>query len=144
MILPVSLTAAGAAAVINFWLGVRCGQARTKEGVSVGDGGNDAVIRRMRAHSNFVEYTPFVLALIILIELATGTSTWLWAVMALFMLGRVLHALGMDANGFAKGRAIGTLLAMLTLVGLGLYAVAIPHLNAGSIEASETEAVPAS
>ncbi|HEV7232793.1 MAG TPA: MAPEG family protein, partial [Sphingorhabdus sp.] len=53
--LPVTLTIAAGAALVNIWLMVRCGQARTKESVSIGDGGNEFVIRRMRAHANFVE-----------------------------------------------------------------------------------------
>ncbi|MEY4268906.1 MAG: hypothetical protein RLZZ58_122, partial [Pseudomonadota bacterium] len=77
--LPISLTIAAAAALINIWLSIRVGQVRTKEKVFVGDGGNDAVVRRMRAHSNFVENTPFVLMLIVLLELACGQSVWLWA-----------------------------------------------------------------
>ena len=47
--LPVTLTIAAGAALVNIWLMIRCGQARTKESVSVGDGGNEFVIRRMRA-----------------------------------------------------------------------------------------------
>jgi uncharacterized protein len=126
MILPVTLVGAGLAALLNIWLAVRCGQTRTKENVMVGDGGNEALIRRMRAHANFNEFTPIVLILMGLIEYAQGTSTWLWVVMAIYMVGRILHALGMD--GFMKGRMIGTLTTMLTTAGLGLYAIAIPHL----------------
>jgi uncharacterized membrane protein YecN with MAPEG domain len=64
MILPVALSTAGGAALINLWLAIRVGQVRTKEKVSVGDGGNESVIRRMRAHSNFNEFTPIVLILL--------------------------------------------------------------------------------
>ncbi len=141
MILPVTLTAAGVAALINIWLAVRVGQVRTKEKVSVGDGGNDAVIRRMRAHSNFSEFTPIVLILIGALEYATGTSVWLWAVMAIFSLARIAHAFGMD--GWTPGRSIGTIITMLTTLGLALYAIAIPHLSAGQIESAPVEAVDA-
>jgi uncharacterized protein len=140
MILPITMSGAGAAALINFWLAMRCGQARTKENVMVGDGGNDLVMRRMRAHADFIEYTPIVLILILLVEMAKGTSTWLWAVMALYMLGRIAHAFGMD--GWMKGRMIGTMLAMLSMIGLGLYVVAIPHLSAGQVDAVDTEVLP--
>ncbi|MGK3946931.1 MAPEG family protein, partial [Streptomyces caeruleatus] len=70
MILPTTLTADGLAALINIWLAVRCGQTRGKEKVLIGDGGNEAMIRRMRAHSNFSEFTPIVLILIGVIEYA--------------------------------------------------------------------------
>ena len=130
MILPTALTAAGIAALINLWLAIRCGQVRTKSSISIGDGGNDALIRRMRAHSNFIEFTPIVLILIALVEYSAGTTTWLWAVMALYMLGRVAHGIGMDGAGpLEKGRMVGILITMLTTVGLGLYALAIPHLG---------------
>lgn len=121
LILPISLTAAAAAAFINVWLGFRVGQVRTSEKVSVGDGGNERVIRRMRAHANFAEFTPFVLILIVLLELATGSSMWLWIVMALYMIARIAHAFGMD--GAMPARQIGVIVTMLTLVGLAGYAV---------------------
>jgi hypothetical protein len=49
MILPIALTAAAAAAIVNLWLGIRIGQVRTREKISIGDGGNEALIRRMLA-----------------------------------------------------------------------------------------------
>lgn len=125
MILPITLTAAGCAALINLWLGIRIGQMRTKEKISIGDGGNDNLIRRMRAQSNFIEFTPIVLVLLGLVESASGTSTWLWVVAALYLIGRILHPLGMDADGFGKGRMIGTLTSMLTTLGLGIYAIVL-------------------
>src|SRR3546814_6042247 len=55
IILPISLTIAAGAALLNLWLALRVGRVRTKEKVFIGDGGNDLLTRRMRAHSNFVE-----------------------------------------------------------------------------------------
>lgn len=129
MILPISLSTAGAAALINIWLALRCGQVRTREKISIGDGGNEALTRRMRAHSNFVEFTPFILILIGLIEMANGTSTWLWIISSLYLIGRLAHGFGMDGND--KLRGAGIMVTLLTLAALGIYAVAIPHL-AGS------------
>ena len=130
MILPTTLTAVGIAALINLWLAIRCGQVRTSEKVSIGDGGNDAVIRRMRAHSNFAEFTPIVLILIAAIEYSTGTSLWLWAVMGIYMLGRLAHGIGMDGKGpLAGGRSVGILTTFIITLGLGIYALAIPHLT---------------
>lgn len=130
MILPITLAVAGAAALINIWLMIRVGQVRTSEKVSVGDGGNEKVIRRMRAHSNYIESAPFVLLLVAAIELASATSpTWLWIVGGLYLLGRVAHGVGMDDGKFGKGRMIGTIVTMLTLLGLGIYAISIPYLQ---------------
>lgn len=124
--LPVTLTIAAGAALVNIWLMIRCGQARTREKVSVGDGGNEFVIRRMRAHANFVESAPFVLILLAALEATGGTNGWLWGLGILYIVGRLAHGLGMDGGTFGKGRAVGitiTLLVMLGLAGWALWRV---------------------
>ena len=121
MILPTTLCFAAAAVLVNFWLGMRCGQVRSKEGISIGTGGSDLLERRMRAQLNFVENTPWVLFLIAGLELAGKGGQWLAIIGAIYMLGRVAHGLGMDGTGaFAKGRMVGTLITMLTLLGLAV------------------------
>ena len=123
MNLPLTLTMAAAAGLINLWLAIRIGQVRTSQKVSVGDGGNEFVIRRMRAQANFVEYTPFVLVLIGALECSGYAATWLWVVGVVYMIGRLAHGLGMDGGVFGIGRMIGTLTSMLTLLGLSGYAI---------------------
>ena len=119
--LPIALVTAGAAALLNFWLGLRVSRLRVSEKIMVGDGGNPRLLARMRAQLNFAEYAPLVLILIALVELARGTQAWLWGVALLFIVGRVLHAFGMD--GWLAGRAIGITTTMLTMLGLAGYAV---------------------
>ncbi len=146
MILPITLVAAAGAALVNIWLGVRIGQTRTREKISIGDGGNDALIRRMRAQANFVEFTPFVLILVGLVEFARGQSMWLWGVVILYLIARVLHALGMD--GWQPGRMAGVLVSMLTTLGLAIYALVIAFGSNGEIsqpipaDEAQTETVP--
>jgi uncharacterized membrane protein YecN with MAPEG domain len=135
IILPVTLATAAACALLNVWLAVRIGQVRRAEKVSIGDGGNPRLIARMRAQLNFVEYAPIVLILIGLIELAVGTETWLWAVAALFVFARILHAFGMD--GWMPGRGIGIAVTLLVTIGLAGYAAAIPYLSFGESETIE-------
>jgi uncharacterized protein len=138
MILPITLTAAGAAALINIWLAVRVGQKRIAGKVSIGDGGHPPLIARMRAHANFSEYTPYFLILVALIEMATGTSTWLWLVAGLYLLARIAHGIGMDVvDGQSRLRGIGILVTMLALLGLAIYAMAIPYLSVGQVTATE-------
>jgi uncharacterized membrane protein YecN with MAPEG domain len=119
--LPIALVTAGAAALLNFWLGLRVSRLRMSEKIMVGDGGNPRLLARMRAQLNFAEYAPLVLILIALVELARGTQAWLWGVALLFIVGRVLHAFGMD--GWKPGRMIGIATTMLTMLGLAAYAV---------------------
>lgn len=129
MVLPITLTITGAAALINIWLMIRVGQVRSSEKISIGDGGNEKVIRRMRAHSNFIESAPFVLLLVAGIELALGSSLWLWIVGGVFLLGRVAHGIGMDNARFAKGRVVGTIITILVLLGLAIAAIAVPYFT---------------
>ena len=126
IVLPITLTMAGAATLVNVWLANRVGQVRRAAKVSVGDGGNDALSRRMRAQANFVEYTPFFLILLALVELATGSATWLWGVGAVYILARLAHAFGMDRG--MRLRMTGIVLTMLILVGLAIYALVLPYL----------------
>ncbi len=125
MILPVTLTSASALAILTIWLMVRIGAIRRSEKILHGDGGNPALTRRMRAQLNFVESAPFVLALIVAIELSGKGGNWLAYVAGAYILGRVAHAIGMDSEGPAKLRMIGTLVTMLTLLGLAIVAMLI-------------------
>lgn len=129
IILPITLTAAGGAALINMWLAIRCGQVRTKHKINMGDGGNDAMIAAMRAQANHVEFTPFVLVLLAGIELAWGSPTWLWIVSGAYMAARVLHGLGMT-GAFKLGRPIGIMVTMLVTLALAGVAIAIPYMSA--------------
>lgn len=133
-ILPITLTIAGAAALLNLWLGLRISRLRRRHGVSIGHGGNSALAVRMRAHANFVEYTPFFLILLLLVELAHGSQAWLWLVAILFVLGRIVHAFGMDRPGANALRIVGMILTWLPLLGLGAYAIATPYFAPPEID----------
>lgn len=123
IMLPVTLAAAAAAAVLNIWLGLRIAALRNALQISVGDGGKESLQRRMRAQLNYVENTAFVLVLIAAIELAGRGGGWLAYVAAAYFIGRVAHGFGMDGGKAQVGRMVGTLVTML--VQLGLAAVAV-------------------
>ena len=123
MILTTTLSAAAAAAIINIWLIVRCGQVRVSAKIVHGDGGNPLLARRMRAHANFIENTPLVLILIGAIELAGKGGNWLPYVAAAYLLARVAHPIGMDRNDSNIFRAGGIIVTALTLIGLAAVAV---------------------
>lgn len=127
MILPITLTITGAAAIVNIWLAIRIVTIRLKAKVLTGDGGNALLTARMRAQLNFAEYTPIVLILIALIELARGTQTWLWAAGIIYILGRVLHPFGLDKQTAHPLRGVGILTTWVVLIGLAGYAISIPY-----------------
>lgn len=129
--LPITLTIAGALALINLWLSARVSRLRISQRVSIGDGGNPLLTTRMRAHANFIEYAPLFLILLGLIEMARGSETWLWAVAILFVLGRLLHAFGMDRPAPNALRIGGMMATYTPLLVLALFALAIPYLERG-------------
>lgn len=118
IVLPTTLALAAAAAITNIWLSIRIGALRQKHKVSVGDGGNEAIQRRMRAQLNFAENTFLVLVLVAAIELSGYGSWWLPLVAFAYAVGRILHGLGMDVGTLQWGRMVGTLVTMLTQLGL--------------------------
>jgi hypothetical protein len=99
---------------------------RVSENVLFGDGGDDAVLKRIRSHANFSEFVPLVLILVGLLE-AGGTGHGLVQGLLLALLvGRILHPIGMFAppnspRQFAcRGGGI-----LLTLASLGIAAIAL-------------------
>lgn len=124
-ILPITLCAAASAAAINIWLSIRIGMLRTARKISIGDGGDMELIARMRAQANFIENTPIMLVLIAVIELARTGNIYLMGVAGAFMLGRVAHGVGMDGGPLGALRGVGTLVTMLSQLGLAVWAVSI-------------------
>ena len=123
MLIPVTLAAAAGAALINIWLSIRIGRLRTAHKISVGDGGNEALNRRMRAQLNFAENVPLVLVLIAALEISGKGGALLLPVAGLFLFGRIAHGVGMDGGSLQVGRMIGTIVTLLTQLGLAIVSV---------------------
>ncbi|MDB5738087.1 MAG: GST-like protein [Sphingomonas bacterium] len=123
--LPVSLTFAGALALLNVWLGIRVTQVRVGGKILIGDGGHPRLLARMRAHANFIEYTPFMLILLALIEIAGAPRAWLWGIGILYVIARIAHAYGMERTTTNPFRAGGAIVTWLVLIGLGLWAIVL-------------------
>jgi uncharacterized membrane protein YecN with MAPEG domain len=124
-VLPITLSAAAAAALINFWLATRIAQVRTDQKISVGDGGNELLARRMRAQLNFAENVPLMLILVAAIELAGRGGLWLDVIAAAYLVGRVLHGIGMDGGKNGWGRTAGMATTMLGNLTLAVAAVLV-------------------
>lgn len=101
---------------------LRVGQKRMSQKISLGDGGDSALLARMRAHGNFIETAPLALIGLIAMAMLSATPLVLHIVGAVFTFGRVAHAHGMaQKNALGKGRAIGALLTVLTYMGMGFF-----------------------
>ncbi len=101
-------------------------QRRTKQ-IGIGDGGDRTAARMIRVHGNFCENAPFALALLILLPLL-GASGWtIHAVGALFLGGRIAHAVGLSGSaGTSLGRIAGMILTHAALIiGAGALLAAV-------------------
>ena len=122
VLVPVTLATAAACAFLNIWLGYRIAAFRQKFKVSVGDGGHDPLLRRMRAQANFVENAPFVLIMLGGLELS-GANRWaLVALGSLFILARIAHPIGMDGGDAVRWRRYGVMGSTLVTVALAVWA----------------------
>ncbi|GJE61382.1 MAPEG family protein [Methylobacterium trifolii] len=65
--------------------------------VLIGDGGEDALTRRIRAHGNFSEYVPLALVLVGLLEAHGAAPGLVRTLLVLLLLARLLHPVGMLA-----------------------------------------------
>ena len=83
----------------------------------------------MRAQANFIEHAPLTLILIGAVELAKGTTAWLWGLAALFLAARIAHALGMEGGSFQRFRGLGVMTSFLVEVVLAVIALKIVILG---------------
>jgi hypothetical protein len=123
-LLPITLATAAAAVFLNIWLGMRIGQFRARFKVSVGDGGHEPLLRRMRAQANYIESAPFVLILVAALEISDANRLGLAVLGAVYILVRIAHALGMEAADKRRFRQVGAMGTGLVMLVLGLWAIA--------------------
>jgi len=125
MTLTVTLLAAAAAVGLNIWLGYRIAQLREVHKVSVGDGGNEALLRRMRAQANYIENAPFFLILLGALELSGANRMFLAGTAIVFLVARVAHGIGMDGGDSKRWRTVGMIAQTIALIALAVDAAII-------------------
>jgi uncharacterized membrane protein YecN with MAPEG domain len=108
------------AGLLSLWLlvlSVRVIAIRS-QGISLGDGGNPVLLRRIRAHGNFAEYVPMILVMIGFLELSHFSALWIHLLGGTLVVSRLLHGYALSFNeSFKFGRIGGTALT-LTLLGV--------------------------
>lgn len=126
MLIPATLLTAGSLGLVFFVLGLRVVQRRLAGMVSMGDGGDPALLERIRAHGNFAEYVPFLLVLMAGIEMTAGHhSPWLWLTGGSLVLARISHAIGMSRPSPNAFRSVGVAVTFTLMIGLSLWALAL-------------------
>jgi len=104
--LPITSMVAALAAISLIALSLPVSLLRMKVGTEIGVGDDPALLRRIRAQGNFVEYVPLGLILLGLAEHRQVATALLWTIAALLVIGRALHAAGM-LSGLTPVRAAG-------------------------------------
>jgi len=112
-------------AILYVWLAFRVIGYRQSAKVSLGDNNDPELRQRIRTHSNFAEYAPFGIALLLLLELQ-GLPVWLVHLSGLSLFaGRLAHAIGLQPHPMNfKLRKTGMLLTFGQLVGTALVLLA--------------------
>jgi uncharacterized membrane protein YecN with MAPEG domain len=118
---------AGVNILILLVLAVLVIMGRRRHKIVLGDGGNTAFTRAVRAHANAAEYIPAALVgLVTLALFDPATPVWLIHAAGLSLtIGRLLHAFGLHAGALNLGRVLGVSLTLLSYVLIGgglLYA----------------------
>lgn len=113
---------AGLLALLYLVLSYRVVLMRDK--VSLGDGGDPVLQRRIRAHGNFSEYVPFILIMIGILELNHLPFYALNILGLTLLIARLLHGYSLSfTQSFKFGRFWGTALTFLLLLVCGLLCI---------------------
>ncbi|WP_288584429.1 MAPEG family protein [uncultured Methylobacterium sp.] len=78
---------------LSIWVMAR----RLSANVLHGDGGDAVLLHRARSQANFAEYVPLILIVVGLLEAHGGSRTLVHGLLAVLLVGRVLHPFGMTA-----------------------------------------------
>ena len=93
------------------------GRVRTREKIGFGDGGNEPMQRALRVQGNAVEDVPVVLVGLIGLGALAAPALLIHILGASFLLGRVLHAIGLGgSSGGSPGRMFGTLISLIVML----------------------------
>lgn len=94
---PTTAVYAALLSLLYIGLAARVVRLRVRLHISLGDGGDDRLLRAVRVHAHFAEYVPFALLLMLLLELNGTPAAALHAYGILLLLSRVVHAAGVGA-----------------------------------------------
>ena len=112
-------------AVIFLILTIKVVKIRKSAKVSIGDAGNLALQKAIRAQGNFCESTPIAVILLILAEASMASSLILHFCGIIFVLGRIFHAIAINSEKedfrFRVGGMVLSLTSIILLILLNLF-----------------------
>jgi uncharacterized membrane protein YecN with MAPEG domain len=102
-------------------LAVRVIAYRRSHKIGLGDGDDGELRKRIRVHGNAIEYLPFGLILLLLLELNQTAPLLLHVFGIVLILARLAHAWGVSRHGgISPGRMIGVVLTFAVLLAMAL------------------------
>lgn len=113
--LPHTLLFAGLCALLQCLLTALVIARRTQLGISLLDGGDKSLLKRIRAHGNFIETAPMALLLLALLEWHGFPTRAVTGFGAMLVLGRVLHAIGLINSHMPWARIAGMLMTVFVI-----------------------------
>jgi uncharacterized protein len=130
--LPVIATlTAGILILVQMALTIGVVLARRKARQSLSDGGHPDLLQAIRRHGNFAENAAIFIAGLALLELMGGDRMGIEVISAIFVLGRLSHALGLTlkppTNVFRSAGVISTVLVG-TALAVRLVSIALQNL----------------
>ena len=119
---PITTIYAALAGLFLFYLSLRVSLGRDKHKLSLGDGGEKDMIKRVRQQGNFTEYAPMTLILMALAEAQGAPAGVLHAIGIALVLSRLGHFFGMLGGKLYPLRLWGMMAtyALLAALSVGL------------------------
>ena len=128
MQLKIAALYAGVNILILLVLAVMVMMGRRRHKIVLGDAGNEAFSRAVRAHANAAEYIPAgIVGMVTLALFDPATPEWLLHGAGISLTaGRILHGVGLHLGALNIGRVLGMTLTLLAylLIGGGLIWIA--------------------
>lgn len=119
--IPVTTLITGALAVAQVPLTVLVSYTRGRTGIQFLDGGNESLLRRLRAHANFIETVPITLLAMACAELSGASPATLWRGGICLLAGRAIHVWAvLSAKGWGIPRIIAMVLTFYAMAGFGV------------------------
>lgn len=98
---------------------------RRKHKVGMGNGGNPAVAKAVRAHGNFIETVPFIVLMMAMLETMGAVAVVLHGMGALLVFSRLLSIWGLaESTGTSMGRFSAGIITVLLFIAGGLLLLA--------------------
>ena len=119
LMISVAITAqiAVALGLMHIIFTMRVGGYRLKNEISLGDGGDKQLLKRIRAHANFTETVPIALILILLNELNAASTAILYALAGTLIVARLMHYVSIAFKTPLLVRVVGMTATLLVIAG---------------------------